>query len=131
MNERQLLWNRYSMHIDAYHKYMDIVVKLNLFYYGITGAILSFYFSKAEVGSAYVKLSLLLPVLFSLALIFLFGYAIKALAVSKIDIINIVRELEMNAFVAIDALIYMLWGSISFVVLVSFGILYVLFFSCI
>ncbi len=62
MDERQLLWNRYSLHIEMYQKYLDTVLKLNLFYYGITGAIISFYFSNNANGLT-TELALLLPLM--------------------------------------------------------------------
>ena len=129
MDDKQLLWNRYSMHVEAYHKYFDIVVKLNLFYYGITGAILSFYFTKSN-GSHYVEYSLLLPIFFSVGLVLLFAFAIKALRVSKTDMRGIVQQLEMRYYITIDALIYMLWGSIVFVSVVAICITYVFITKC-
>jgi hypothetical protein len=82
MEEKQLLWNRYSIHIDLYQKYMDIVLKINLFYYGITGALLSFYFSNNGNNST-IEYGLILPILFSFGLIFLFAFADKSLSVSN------------------------------------------------
>ena len=129
MDERQLLWNRYAMHVEAYHKYLDIVVKLNLFYYGITGAILSFYFTKAS-GNQYIEYSLLLPIFFSLGLCLLFSFALKALGVTKIDMINLAHQLKMKYYITIDAIIYMLWGSIIFVSVVALSIGYVFLSKC-
>jgi len=75
MNEdsKELLWKQYSLHVDLYKFYTDMVIKINIFYYAITGALLSFYFSNPD--KPFLKWSLLLPIIMSLALggIFLYG----------------------------------------------------------
>jgi hypothetical protein len=38
-------WKHYQIHADIYMNHLELVLKLNLFYYAITGAILSFYMS--------------------------------------------------------------------------------------
>lgn len=128
MDDRQLAWNRYAMHIDLYQKYMDIVLKINLFYYGITGALLSFYFS-ADGNGKTIEYALLLPILFSLGLIGLFWFSVTTLAISNTDIASLVKELEMPYFIRIDALIYLMRGSIGFVVLTTIGLLYIFYSS--
>ena len=40
--DKDILWKQFSLYVDLYKFYMDITMKVNLFYYGITGAILSF-----------------------------------------------------------------------------------------
>ena len=124
MDDKQLAWNRYAMHIDLYQKYMDIVLKINLFYYGITGALLSFYFS-ADGNGKTIEYALLLPIFFSLGLIGLFCFSVKTLAISSTDIGYLVKELEMPYFIRIDALIYLMRGSIGFVALTTIGLLYI------
>jgi hypothetical protein len=126
MEEKQLLWNRYSIHIELYQKYMDIVLKINLFYYGITGALLSFYFSNNGNNST-IEYGLILPILFSFALMLLFYFADKSLSVSNRDIKSIVSKLGMDYYVRADALIYILRGSIVFIGLTTLGLLYVIF----
>jgi len=66
MDDRELLWHQYQMNVDLYKGYLDLVVKINVFYYDITGAIVSFYFSNAS--EPLIKWSLLLPLLMSIAL---------------------------------------------------------------
>ena len=114
------------MHIDLYQKYMDIALKVNLFYYGITGAILSFYFTNNGNGSL-IEYSFIMPIVFSIGLIALFIFGWLALAVSMEDIDLIVEELGMSRFVRIDGLIYIFKGSAAFMFLSSLGLLYILF----
>ena len=124
MDDKQILWNRYEMHIDLYKKYIDIVLKINLFYYGITGALLSFYFTKNGNGSA-IEYSLLLPILFSFSLIALFIFGDRAFKVSQQDIDSLVEELEMPYFVRTDALIYIMRGTIGFIGVTTLSLIYV------
>lgn len=48
MDDRELLWKQYQLNIELYRTYLDLALKLNLFYYAITGAIVSFYFAHPE-----------------------------------------------------------------------------------
>jgi hypothetical protein len=43
MDAPELLWRQYALSVDLYKFYMDLVVKFNVFYYAVTGAILSFF----------------------------------------------------------------------------------------
>lgn len=124
MEDKQLLWNRYSLHIDLYQKYLEVAIKLNLFYYGITGAIMSFYFTQ-KANNSTTELVLVLPILFSAALFIFFLFASRSYAVSKTDIENLVDRLGMDYYVRTDALLYLFWGSIVFIGLTLSGLLFV------
>jgi hypothetical protein len=67
MDDRELLWRQYQLNIDLYKGYLELIVKINVFYYAITGAILSFFFSNQN---HLTKFSLLLPLFMSIALEF-------------------------------------------------------------
>ena len=43
--DRGLLWNEYKLHIDLYIEYIKIVATFDAFYYGVTGAFLSYFFT--------------------------------------------------------------------------------------
>ena len=47
--DRELLWRQYQLHVDLYKHYLDMTLKFNTFYYAITGGIVSFYFSRADL----------------------------------------------------------------------------------
>ncbi|MDT7540818.1 MAG: hypothetical protein QOE33_722 [Acidobacteriota bacterium] len=61
--DKELLWKQYQMSIDLYKHYLELVIKFNVFYYAITGAFLSYYFS--HLGSDLVKWSLIFPIIMS------------------------------------------------------------------
>jgi len=70
------LWQEYQICIDLYKFYVDITVKILIWYYGITGAILSFYFSERNTGHI-GRWALLLPCAMSIALAVLFGWGAR------------------------------------------------------
>jgi len=73
MDDRELDWNNYNMGVNLYRSYLDLVIKINLFYYAITGAIVSYYFAHSNNGL--VKYSLLLPILMSILFAAFFIYS--------------------------------------------------------
>jgi hypothetical protein len=113
------------MHIDLYKKYLDLVLKINLFYYGITGALLSFYFSQNGNGSL-IEYSLIMPILFGIGFSVIFIFAVITLGVSMEDIDIIVKKLGMSHYVRIDALLYLLKGSVGLITISTLGLAYVL-----
>jgi hypothetical protein len=123
MDERQLLWNRYSLHIEMYQKYLDTVVKLNLFYYGITGAIISFYFTNKANGLT-TEYALLLPIFVSVLLILFFLFGAISYRVVKQDIKLLTDELKLSHFVRTDALSFLFGGSVILVLTTLVGLLY-------
>lgn len=66
MSDNSIVWKDYELNVDLHKSYLDYAMKLNLFYYAITGTLLSFHFAK-ESPSVSI-LGLLLPIAFSLAL---------------------------------------------------------------
>jgi hypothetical protein len=68
------LWKQYEISIDLYKHYLKLTIEINIFYYAITGAIVSYYFAH-RMESPDIRFSLLLPILMSvlLALFFIYG----------------------------------------------------------
>ena len=67
------LWEEYKLHIELYKFHVDVVVRVNVFLFAGTGAILSYYLAGGSLSN--VEPSLWLPVVLSsgLALIFTLG----------------------------------------------------------
>jgi hypothetical protein len=91
-DKRDERWKEYNLHIDLYKYYLELSLKANIFFYAITGTIVGFYLTHPEVG--YKKVSLLLPIMMSLALggIFIHG------GILWIRVSGIIREIrrELN-----------------------------------
>lgn len=64
MDDRDLLWSQYNQVVELYKYYLDIIIKLNVFFYAVTGAILSFVV--ANLKEPNFKLAVLLPLAISL-----------------------------------------------------------------
>ena len=59
MDADELLWRQYNQAVELYKYYVDIVIKVNVFFYAVTGAILSFVV--ANLKEPTYKLAVLLP----------------------------------------------------------------------
>lgn len=64
--EAEALWKQYTLNINLFKYYLNVVIQVNLFFYAITGGILSFFFSQPQ--KEVVKYSLILPMIMSLFL---------------------------------------------------------------
>lgn len=69
-SDREIKWRQYATWVDLYKFYLDIVLKTVVFYYAITGGIISFYF--ANRGLQGLKFSLLFPSLMGLGFMIIF-----------------------------------------------------------
>lgn len=124
MNDRELLWRQYQMNIDLYRGYLELVVKINVFYYAITGAILSFFFSHAD--DPLIKWSLLLPLVMSVALGIFFVVGARLAQVPREETFKIRDALGLIAAPEIGVLILLLYVFATLTFMVSAGLLWVL-----
>jgi cytochrome bd-type quinol oxidase subunit 1 len=94
MEHREVLWRQYQQHIDTYKFYLEIVIKLIGFYFAISGAMLSFYFSNAANESA--KYSLYLPLFMGLGLLTFFVIGAVLSLITRKDVFEIRDELGLR-----------------------------------
>lgn len=115
MDDRELLWRQYELNVDLYKGYLDLVVKINVFYYAITGAILSFYFANQN---DLTKLSLLLPLIMSVALGVFFVVGALLARIPRQETFDIRDALGLKAAPEIGVLILLLsiFAALMFVV---------------
>ena len=116
---REDLWKQYELQVDLYKAYLDATIKLNGWYYAISGAIMSFYFSKSDV--ALLKWSLLLPLFLSIGLTILFFAGAWLLEASREDVFRLRDELGMQVAPEFRVLGYLLciFGAIAAFVAMS------------
>ena len=70
---RDDLWKQYEIQVDLYKHYLKLAIEMNVFYYAITGAIVSYYFAhKADQPD--MRFALTLPILMSVLLSIFFIY---------------------------------------------------------
>lgn len=96
MNETDIKWNDFKMNVELHRSYIEVAIKLNMFYYAITGAILSFYFTNSDIPDA--KYALILPLLFSAGLTIFFFWAAKTALVMRDHIRTTAEELQLKAY---------------------------------
>jgi hypothetical protein len=126
MDVHQLNWNRYALHIDLYKFYFDIIIKLNIFYFGITGAILSYYLAN-NVNNTQLEYVLFLPVFFGFCITALSIFGDKLLAESKIDINNLVVKMDFDTLVDTSSLNYLMRISAFFIGITSLVVIWIFF----
>lgn len=73
MDVNSIEWKDYEMSVDLHKSYLELAIRLNLFHYAITGAILSFHFAKESPTVSIVGIFLPMILSFSLGFFFLFG----------------------------------------------------------
>jgi hypothetical protein len=94
-SEREILWRDYALSADLYKFYIEIAVKINVFYYAITGGIASFCFAQQQVG--YTKWALLLPALMSVCLAVVFGWSAPFAATLRDENYTLAAKLGIEA----------------------------------
>jgi hypothetical protein len=90
------LWCQYEHNTNLYKFYFDLFIKIHLFYYGITGGIIAFYFTHKSIEL--IKYSLLLPILVSLALIILFWIGAGMIKVIGEEILLLTEKLDLQTY---------------------------------
>ena len=87
MEANEILWGQYKQNVELYKFYMELIVKFNVFYYAVTGAIVSFFFANQSIPN--IKYSLLLPLIMSLGFLGFFIYGAILMNYLREDVFNI------------------------------------------
>lgn len=93
MDAMDIKWNDFKQAVELHRNYLELAMKLNMFYYAITGAILSFYFTHTEMPMA--KFALGLPIVLSVALAVVFLWSAFMAQRLRMHIRNTARELGL------------------------------------
>jgi hypothetical protein len=126
MDGPELLWRQYSQNVELYKFYMDLVVKFNVFYYAVTGAILSFFFANPDTQE--VKYALLLPIIMSVAFAFFFIYGAVLTRVLRDDVFSIRDNLGLRAAPDVGVLSVLLSIFAVVFIVVAAGCTYLVWF---
>jgi hypothetical protein len=122
--DTDILWKQYELQVELYKKYLELVLKFNIFYYAATGALISYYFSKSEIPL--MKYSLLLPVLMSFGFAALFFYGSWAQSVTREEIFNLRDALGLET--APETRVLQVLLCISAFLMLVVGIVILIFF---
>ena len=127
-NNTSLLWERYKHDVELHRTYLDLVIKINVFYYAITGAIISFYFLHVK-DEPLLKYSLILPFLMSIGLAIFFWRSAGASQPSQKEIARLAGALGFEVYSVVAAVLEFLLRIFFYMfMLVALGLL-VLFFK--
>lgn len=130
MDKVELLFNHYKIHIELYKHYLELLIKFNLFYYAITGGILSFYFTNHTIS--FVQYLLIFPLIMSFAFSFFFFYAADKAKNSRKEVVDIAIQLELKTFPELNVLVILLKLFAALYILISFLLLIlIVFHNCI
>ena len=72
-----LLWKQYTVYVDLFKFYVDMTWKASTWFYAITGAILTYYFSHLPDDNPVLGYTLVLPILLSFGLTYIFHRGIQ------------------------------------------------------
>ena len=115
-----ILWKQYALHVDLYKFYLDLVVKINAFYYVITGSILTYYFQHTTDGLA--RCALLLPMLFSFGIGGIFFWGAFQLRHTRDEVFAIRDRIGLDTAPELQTLVIFLWVFGAIILLVGFSL---------
>lgn len=124
MDSDELLWRQYSQNVELYKFYMDSVIKFNIFYYAVTGAIISFYFANADIPR--IKYALLFPIIISLSFAGFFLYGAHLMKYIRKEVFAIRDALGLKVAPDVGVLSILLYIFSGVFIIVSFGCILVL-----
>jgi len=124
----EFLWKRYEHDVLLHRSYLDLIIKLNLFYYAVTGAILSFYFVKREDEIDYLVFSLLLPISMSASFAIFFFRSAFAAKTSHDYIMKLCDSMGYEVYSAVAyVLCFLLWIFFFLMCLSTIGLVFLFF----
>jgi hypothetical protein len=121
MDADELKWRQYALLVDLYKFYLDLFLKFNIFFYAVTGAIMSVYLTKLDQRA--LRFALVLPILMAVffGLVMLFGAC--RIEVSRQEIIQIINELRLRTFPEFKVLTIVLGLGAALLFLIAAGLL--------
>lgn len=124
MDKAEALWRQYSTNIDLYKHYLKISIEFNVFYYAITGAILSFYLKNADAPM--LKWSLVLPLAMSALFAGFFVYGAILMDEIRKEVFNIRDALGFQTAPEVRVLSVLLWIFAALMLIVAIAIVVLL-----
>lgn len=94
MEHTEKLWKQYEQHINTYKFYLEVLVKIMTMFFAVTGAMLSFYFTKTDIQTA--KLALYLPLIMSIGLFIFFSLGSYLSTITRNDVFNLRDQLGLE-----------------------------------
>lgn len=124
MDSSELLWRQYQQNVDLYKFYMDLTIKFNVFFYAVTGAIVSFALTQRD-GNDLIRFALLLPLVMSLSFAGFFVYGGILMRILRRETFSIRDALNLQAApdVGVLSVLLYLFAFVFLLIAVGCGVL--------
>ena len=119
----EVLLAEYKVAMDLYKHYLEMTLKFNGFYYAVTGAVLSFYFSNAANVGVPRYILLVFPVIMSLGFGGFFLWVAGLVKHTRMQVMEIVERLGFSVFPEMRVLTVILRLSGILFMVVALGLL--------
>lgn len=121
MEHSEKLWKQYEQHISTYKFYLEILVKLMTMFFAVSGAMLSFYFTKTDIPTA--KLALYLPFIMSIGLFVFFSIGAYLSTITRKDVFNLRDQLgfEVSPELGVLTLLLGIFSVVTLACSIGFG----------
>lgn len=120
MTRDELLWQQQVMNVELYKHYLKLVVEFNVFFYAITGAVVSYYLSNAE--QPMMRFALALPLLMSVMFAVFFFYCMTLVKPLGEDLAKVRKALELLTAPEASVLSIFLLISALLMIVVAIGL---------
>lgn len=117
---RELLWRQYSMAIDLFKHYLKLAVEFNVFFYGITGGVVSYYF--AHSTEPLMRYALYLPFAMSVLFSMFFVYGAYLMGYLRREVFDVRDALQLKTAPDLQVLSIFLLISATLMVCVAVGL---------
>src|SRR6266542_4775928 len=107
---RDDLWKQYQIHADLYRQYLELTLKVNVFYYAVAGAVASFCLSRPSPAGP-IRYALLLPALLGLGLAVVSFYGAALNQNTRNELVRVVTTLGLTTWPEVRVLSVVLWLS--------------------
>ena len=123
VESQELLWRQYALSVELFKHYMKLAIEFNVFYYAITGAILSYYF--AHQSEPVVRYALVFPALLSSLFGGFFFYASRLVPALDQEVRRIRDALNLSTVpdLRILGIVLKLFAILMFIVAVALIVL--------
>lgn len=110
-----LLWKQYAVYVDLFRFNVDIAWRSSVWFYGITGVLLAFYFDRVGPARPYLAFALLLPVAFSVGFCILYLRGARQVADLRIKLDYIRDQLNLPGRPHVEFLYdFLRWAAVLF-----------------
>lgn len=118
----------YKTFVEVFRGYLDTALTANIWFYALTGAIMSYYLSNRE-NNQYLKFSLFLPLILGVLIILISVLGIKQAYLIEEMMLRDAGNIGLKHVPAVEVLVNFLRSSVGLISLVCISLALILFFA--